>query len=117
MGNNEGICHDALGHYEKALEAYEYDMAIQKEINASAEDLAMTLNNIAVVLSKQGKHQEALVKHKKSIEKEREHSGQDAKTVGIARSLSNIGSEYRDLKAYSEAGKWLREALAMDFLC
>merc|ERR1712008_515362 len=111
--NNEGTCHDELGHYEKALEAYENVQAIQKEIIASAEDLVRTLNNIAVVLSAQGKHQEALEKYKESLEKARTHSGQDAKTVLIASSLNNIGSEYSDLKNYPEAGKRLREALAM----
>ena len=111
--NNEGICHRNLGHYKKALEAYENDLAIQKEISASTEDLAGTLNNIAVVLSAQGSHEEALKKYKESLEKEREHAGLDAKTVGIAMSLNNIGLEYRLLKNYPEAGKWLREALAM----
>ena len=98
--NNEGICHDALGHYDKALEAYDNDLSIQKEINASAEDLAMTLNNMGKVLSAQGRHEEALEKYKESLEKYREHSGQDANTVGIAMSLNNIGREYRLLKDY-----------------
>merc|ERR1712129_135153 len=52
--------------------------------------------------------------YKKSREKAREYYGQDAKTVGIASSLSNIGDAYNDLKDYPEAGKWLREALAMN---
>jgi tetratricopeptide (TPR) repeat protein len=111
--NNEGICHNELGHYEKALDAYENALPIQKEINASAESLARTLGNIGNVLSAQGRHEEALKKKKESLEKYREHSGQDANTVGIARSLNNIGREYWLLKDYPEAGKWLREALAM----
>ena len=40
---------------------------MKKETNASAEDLAGTLNNIAVVLSAQGSHEKALEKHKESI--------------------------------------------------
>ena len=31
----------------------------------------------------------------------------------IARSLHNIGDEYRLLKQHEEAGKWLRDALSM----
>ena len=111
--NNEGICHDELGHYEKALEAYENDLTIQKETNTSAGRLAMTLGNFGAVLSAQGKHEEALEKYKESLEKKRKHSGQDANTVGIAISLNNIGSQYRNLKNYPEAGKWLRDALSM----
>jgi tetratricopeptide (TPR) repeat protein len=106
--------HGELGLYEKSLEAYKNDLVIQKEINASAEVLASTLNYIAGVLSAQGEHEEALEKYKESFEKKREHSGQDAKTLGIAITLSNIGLEYRHLKNYPEAGKWLRNALAMN---
>ena len=111
--NNEGICHYELGLYEKALEAYENDLAVRKEINASAEDMAMTLGNIANVLSAQGKHQEALEKNNESLKKFREHYGQDAKTVGIAMSLNNIGREHFLLEKYSEAGKCFREALSI----
>ena len=67
----------------------------------------MTLNNMGKVLSAQGRHEEALEKYKESLEKYREHSGQDANTVGIAMSLNNIVREYRLLKDYPEAGKWL----------
>ena len=111
--NNIGICHRNLGHYEKALEAYENALSIKKEINAPSERLAMTLNNIGKVLSAQGRHQEALEKYKESLEKKREYSGQDANTRSIAVCLNNIGEENWFLQDYSEAGKWLREALAM----
>ena len=50
---------------------------------------------------------------KESLEKKREYSGQDANTRGIAVCLNNIGEENWFLQDYPEAGKWLREALAM----
>ena len=111
--DNEGLCHYGLGHNEKALEAFENALATKNETNASAEDLAHTLNNIANVLSVQGKNKEAIEKYKESLEKARENSGQDAKSVDIAGYLHNIGKEYLFLKDYQEAGKWLREALSM----
>ena len=111
--DNEGLCHYGLGHNEKALEAFENALATKNESNASAEDLAHTLNNIANVLSVQGKNKEAIEKYKESLEKARENSGKDAKTVDIAGYLHNIGKEYLFLKDYQEAGKWLREALSM----
>lgn len=113
LSNNEGICLEELGHFEKALKAYENDLAVRKEINASAEDMAKTLGNIANVLSAQGKHQDALEKNNESLKKFREHYGQDAKTVNIAMSLNNIGREYTLLEKYSEAGKCFREALSI----
>ena len=113
LSNNEGICLEELGRFEKALKAYENDLAVRKEINASAEDMAKTLGNIANVLSAQGKHQEALEKNNESLKKFREHYGQDAKTVNIAMSLNNIGREYTFLEKYSEAGKCFREALSI----
>jgi tetratricopeptide (TPR) repeat protein len=112
--NNEGICHGKLGHYEKALEAYEKDLVIQNKTNASAEDLAISNNNIGNVLSAKGKHQEALEKYQEArrlLEKGGEHSGQNKKNVGIAISSNNIGNQYRYLKDYLKAGKWLRVAL------
>ena len=113
LSNNEGICLEELGRFEKALKAYENDLAVRKEINASVEDMAKTLGNIANVLSAQGKHQEALEKNNESLKKFREHYGQDAKTVNIAMSLNNIGREYTFLEKYSEAGKCFREALSI----
>ena len=108
--DNEGLCYYGLGDNEKALEAFENALALK---DASAEDMPHTLNNIANVLSVQGKHKEAIDKYKESLEKARENSGQDAKSVDIAGYLHNIGKEYLFLKDYQESGKWLREALSM----
>ena len=111
--NNEGLCHYGLGHNEKALDAYENALASQKQINASAKDIAQILNNIANVFSIEGEHIETIEKYKESLENGREFFGQDAKTKDIAGYLHNIGKEYLFIKDYQEAGKWLREALSM----
>ena len=113
LSTKEGLCHYELGHYEKALEVYKNALAIQKQINATAEDMALTLNNIANVLHVQGKHKEAMEMYKDSLELERENSGQDANSLVISLFLHNIGVQCWHLKDYQEAGKWLREALSM----
>ena len=111
--HNEGLCHYGLGHYKKALDAYENALAIHKQINAPGKDMAKTINNIANVLSKQGRHKEAIEKYMESLKNQKETSGQDAKNLGIASALHNIGNEYLHLKHYQGADKWLREALSM----
>ena len=113
LSDNEGLCHYELGRYEKALEVHKNALAILKQINATAEDMALTLNNIANVLHVQGKYQEAMEMYKDSLEWERERSGQDANNLVISLFLHNIGVQCSHLKDYQEAGKWFREALSM----
>jgi len=111
--NNVGYLALALGQLEEALKAHKQSLAIKEEIGDSGAEVANNINNIANVLSHQGKHQEALEKHKEALEKRREHYGREANHESIANSLFNIGLKLMDLEKHEEAETYFMEALKM----
>ena len=81
--------------------------------DAINDDIAMTLNNIGVVLAGQKKRKEALEKYNQALEMFKALYGPIAKNGHIAMSFYNIGQIKCAMGQFHQAGTYLREALAL----
>lgn len=79
---------DRMGKFDQALALYSDVLRIQWSCGGERQAIASTLNNVGVVLERQGRHEEALLKLAQALEMRIKELGGDH--VDVAATLFNI---------------------------
>jgi tetratricopeptide (TPR) repeat protein len=107
--NNMGILHRNLGNYDKAIEYIKEAMKIQKVLN-NKRFISFSLNNIGLCHYNKGNLEEALDYFTRSLKMKRANQ---ASSVSIASTLTNIGSIKAEIGQFDKAFDILIEALEL----
>ena len=105
------------GQYQQALGMYEFTLACTMALEGhDSIEVAMTYNNVAVLYEAQGKYEEALEMHRKSLDIKTRILGGDngdshAFIAFIADSWNNIGEVLGHMGKYDEALEMLAKSL------
>jgi tetratricopeptide (TPR) repeat protein len=106
---NVGMTESDMGNTIAAKEKISHASFLYKAVKAE-EDWAGSIENIASILSKEGKRDSALIYYFKVL-KVRE-ALKDEKTIGVT--LNNIASVYSDLKQYNLALEYIDKAINLE---
>lgn len=110
--NMLGMALDKDGRYDLALESHDNALNLKNEIwktDPKVADLSQTFNNIANILCKQDKKNDAIDYYQKAIEEKKKIEGD--KNQSVARYHNNIGSILVMQNKYPEAEEHLQTAL------
>ncbi|MBS1637909.1 MAG: sensor histidine kinase [Bacteroidetes bacterium] len=105
---NTGSCYNNLGNYDKAL-TYYIDAAHLLETLHAHKDLITVYDNIGGVFTNSGQYQKGLYYHTLALQKAK----LDDDSMGIAKTLINIGNSYNLLNNTADAEKNIRQGLAI----
>ncbi|MBC8058336.1 MAG: tetratricopeptide repeat protein, partial [Rhizobiales bacterium] len=103
-----GGCATSLGSLDDACRFYEQALAVARA-GTMLQEVAGTLENLALVLKRQGRYEESLTLLRQALAEHR-RIGNNA---SVALSLSNLGSMLMFMNDDEAAGENLREALAL----
>ncbi|MCW5205462.1 tetratricopeptide repeat protein [Desulfobulbus sp. F5] len=98
-----------MGEYQQAEEWLEHLLAIWEQEGKEDAELALALNDLALVYMSQGRYEEAELRYKRSLEIWEEKLGKDHPDVAI--SLNNLASLYYSQGRYAEAEPLYKRAL------
>src|SRR5688572_16103379 len=107
---NVGVAEQARDNLPRALAAFEKAHAIiERELGPNDPDTALLLDNLAVVRSGLGQHEQALVLARRALAGRIAALGADHPDVAIGR--SNLGDILVRLQRFAEAERELRAAV------
>lgn len=115
---NLALCHDGLGEDERSLSLQRQALAIRREILGAHPHVAMTVYNVALELTKQGRDEDAAVHFHESIEMLSATAGVDHPLLlgplqGAARSALNTG-RIEPARRWLERVRKLQDELAVE---
>lgn len=109
--NNQGLCLQALGAYDRARVRYERALAIEESISPAGVQSAPVLNNLAGLYRMQKNFAGAEEMHKRALDIWRRNFGDE--DLRTAKSLNNLALLYQDEGRFSEALRLQEQALSI----
>jgi tetratricopeptide (TPR) repeat protein len=110
--NKLGRVLQALAAYDAAEEVFRESLTMRRALDAGSREVATSLNNLADVVSRRGRNEEALALHEEALALRRALLGPAHEE--IANSLNNIAALHYSTGNVESAEAMFRESLEMD---